>query len=385
MPWRSLQAEQVVAVVGPAVGGLVRLLREQGREVDLLEPGRVHLVADDVLDVAVDDPAERQPREPAGRGAPDVAGPHEQAVRWHLGVVGVVTQGPQEQCSTSGAPGQDTAGRRPARGDSRLRAVAPSAPERHLLRLHSETAIWLVDRKAWGEPHALLFVWREEAIEMTDTPLVKRVRRRSSTRSPPTSTSTSTTSSSAAARCASRSTPARVRPAASRLDQLALATRLLNRELDHDDPVPGKYTLEVTSPGVERTLRTAGALPARDRQDDHHPARRRRPPTSAGSRACSSPPTTAPPPSASPTAPTIVDQVVEIARRSIAPAPCSSGVRSPSPASPPAPRRPCRPSRPHGSPLASPMPARRRQGQKPKPPPARPKQQPPRPGRRDRA
>lgn len=40
------------------------------------------------------------------------------------------------------------------------------------------------------------------------------------------------------------------------LDQLALATRLISRELDHQDPIPGKYTLEVTSPGVERTLRT---------------------------------------------------------------------------------------------------------------------------------
>jgi ribosome maturation factor RimP len=40
------------------------------------------------------------------------------------------------------------------------------------------------------------------------------------------------------------------------LDQLALATRLISRELDHADPIPGKYTLEVTSPGVERTLRT---------------------------------------------------------------------------------------------------------------------------------
>lgn len=40
------------------------------------------------------------------------------------------------------------------------------------------------------------------------------------------------------------------------LDQLALATRLIGRELDHDDPVPGSYTLEVTSPGVERSLRT---------------------------------------------------------------------------------------------------------------------------------
>lgn len=40
------------------------------------------------------------------------------------------------------------------------------------------------------------------------------------------------------------------------LDQLALATRHISRELDHEDPVPGKYTLEVTSPGLERTLRT---------------------------------------------------------------------------------------------------------------------------------
>jgi ribosome maturation factor RimP len=40
------------------------------------------------------------------------------------------------------------------------------------------------------------------------------------------------------------------------LDQIALATRLISRELDHEDPVPGRYTLEVTSPGVERTLRT---------------------------------------------------------------------------------------------------------------------------------
>ncbi len=40
------------------------------------------------------------------------------------------------------------------------------------------------------------------------------------------------------------------------LDDLALATRLVSRELDHADPVPGRYTLEVTSPGVERALRT---------------------------------------------------------------------------------------------------------------------------------
>jgi ribosome maturation factor RimP len=41
------------------------------------------------------------------------------------------------------------------------------------------------------------------------------------------------------------------------MDRLALATRLISREMDHHDPMPGRYTLEVTSPGVERTLRTA--------------------------------------------------------------------------------------------------------------------------------
>ncbi len=40
------------------------------------------------------------------------------------------------------------------------------------------------------------------------------------------------------------------------LDSLSLATRLISRELDHEDPVAGHYTLEVTSPGLERPLRT---------------------------------------------------------------------------------------------------------------------------------
>ena len=40
------------------------------------------------------------------------------------------------------------------------------------------------------------------------------------------------------------------------LDTLSLATRLISRELDHEDPVAGHYTLEVTSPGLERALRT---------------------------------------------------------------------------------------------------------------------------------
>jgi ribosome maturation factor RimP len=39
------------------------------------------------------------------------------------------------------------------------------------------------------------------------------------------------------------------------LDTLALASRLMSKELDQHDPIPSRYTLEVTSPGVERTMR----------------------------------------------------------------------------------------------------------------------------------
>jgi ribosome maturation factor RimP len=45
-------------------------------------------------------------------------------------------------------------------------------------------------------------------------------------------------------------------PAGVALDAIALCSRLVSRELDHSDPFPGRYTLEVTSPGLERTLRT---------------------------------------------------------------------------------------------------------------------------------
>ena len=44
-------------------------------------------------------------------------------------------------------------------------------------------------------------------------------------------------------------------PAGVTLDVLALASRLMSKELDQHDPIPWRYTLEVTSPGVERTLR----------------------------------------------------------------------------------------------------------------------------------
>jgi ribosome maturation factor RimP len=39
------------------------------------------------------------------------------------------------------------------------------------------------------------------------------------------------------------------------VDRIADLSRSLSRLLDQEDPVPGSYTLEVTSPGLERALR----------------------------------------------------------------------------------------------------------------------------------
>ena len=41
------------------------------------------------------------------------------------------------------------------------------------------------------------------------------------------------------------------------LEDITLVTRLVGRDFDHLDPIAGHYTLEVTSPGLERTLRVA--------------------------------------------------------------------------------------------------------------------------------
>lgn len=46
------------------------------------------------------------------------------------------------------------------------------------------------------------------------------------------------------------------RPGGIDMEAVAAATRAISRRLDEVDPIPGKYTLEVSSPGLERTLRT---------------------------------------------------------------------------------------------------------------------------------
>src|SRR3954451_6334710 len=40
------------------------------------------------------------------------------------------------------------------------------------------------------------------------------------------------------------------------LDTIGQATSLISAALDRADPIPGRYTLEVSSPGLERPLRT---------------------------------------------------------------------------------------------------------------------------------
>jgi len=46
------------------------------------------------------------------------------------------------------------------------------------------------------------------------------------------------------------------RPGGVDLGAISSVTRMMSRELDHADPLPGEYTLGVSSPGLERVLRT---------------------------------------------------------------------------------------------------------------------------------
>jgi hypothetical protein len=87
-----VQAEQLGAVLLPAAGRLVGLLRQQGGQRDLLGADGVHLLADDPLHVVQDLLAQRQPGPQAGGGTAYVAGAHQQLVAEHLGVRRVVTQ-----------------------------------------------------------------------------------------------------------------------------------------------------------------------------------------------------------------------------------------------------------------------------------------------------
>ena len=80
-----------------AAGRLPELDRRQHRRQELLRADRVHLLADDLLDLAVDAPAERQERPQARADLADVAAADEQLVADRLGVGGRVAKGRQEE------------------------------------------------------------------------------------------------------------------------------------------------------------------------------------------------------------------------------------------------------------------------------------------------
>ena len=53
------------------------------------------------------------------------------------------------------------------------------------------------------------------------------------------------------------------------LEAIAQLTRAISRALDEADPIPDRYTLEVSSPGLERPLRTR-CTSRPDRRDRGH-------------------------------------------------------------------------------------------------------------------
>ena len=236
-----LQAEQVVAVIGPAAGGLVGLLGQQGGEVDLLKAAAVHFFAHDALDVLEHLPAERQPGEATGCSTADVAGPYEQTVAGHLGIGGVLAQGAEEQ-------------RRHSQHGGHLGCVRTAYRGRTLPVGRYAARVFEVLGTEGVGPWVHAFLSEREVI-MAESAAVQRVRElvmpivtdlhldlydlefkggvlRVTIDTPPGS------------------------PGGVDLEAIALATRLISRDLDHHDPMPGHYTLEVTSPGLERSLRT---------------------------------------------------------------------------------------------------------------------------------
>ena len=84
-----------------APGRLVGLAREQRRELQLLGADRVHLLADDLLNLAANTQTQRQPREDSRCLATDVSGAKQQAVAGYLSIAGVFTERTQKELRKS--------------------------------------------------------------------------------------------------------------------------------------------------------------------------------------------------------------------------------------------------------------------------------------------
>jgi ribosome maturation factor RimP len=113
------------------------------------------------------------------------------------------------------------------------------------------------NREAWGSPHASFYEsWKEERIGMDiELPVVARIRGLVV----PIATDLGLDVYDIEQRGGTLRITLDTPPGAGAgvtLDLLALASRLISKEFDQHDPIPSRYILEVTSPGVERSLRT---------------------------------------------------------------------------------------------------------------------------------
>ena len=86
-------AHHLGAIRRPAAAFLPELARLEDRHHDFLAAGRVHLLADDLLDLADDAPAERQERVHAARDFADHAGTVHELVADDLGLGRCISQG----------------------------------------------------------------------------------------------------------------------------------------------------------------------------------------------------------------------------------------------------------------------------------------------------
>ena len=91
-----LQAEDVVAILFPTVGGLIRFTRQQTGEVNFLSVDRSHFLTDDVFDLVQNIQAQRQPGPNTRSGLAQVAGTLQKLIRYNIGIGGILTQGAQE-------------------------------------------------------------------------------------------------------------------------------------------------------------------------------------------------------------------------------------------------------------------------------------------------
>ena len=112
------------------------------------------------------------------------------------------------------------------------------------------------NREAWGSPHASFYEsWKEERWAWTPSFRCWRGSATSSLRSPADlGLDLYDLEQRGGTLRITLDTPAGADVGVT-LDVLALASRLMSKELDQHDPIPSRYTLEVTSPGVERALR----------------------------------------------------------------------------------------------------------------------------------